>query len=97
MLGNVPLNNFEAIHKYIIENQGNLKQRDALNIFIYSCNICCKCSDEISSSYLLETILKEAFCLISNLNEKELTQYSQSIFHIVKYLTDKVSDFSLNL
>lgn len=92
MLAKLKPRSFEEVNTYIIENERKLNQEDAINIMIYSYNICIQCSEELGSIYL-ESALNKAYSLISNLNETQLLQYIQTIYHIAKCLTDKVSIF----
>lgn len=90
MLANLKPNRFEEINNYIIDNEEKLNQEHAIAILIWSCNICVQDSEETKSIYLKST-LKKAFSLISDLTEKQLQNYVQTVYHIAKCLADKVS------
>lgn len=84
------VNNFKELHSYILKS-GDLTQQSAISFLVKCCNICLDCKDEISSKYYLTNILKSISLSISNPNEKQLLQYVQALYHILKYLVSKVS------
>lgn len=81
---------FKELYDYILINEDEMDQVDGLNILV-KCSHICIGDYNGKTSHQLKYVLEKAFSFISNLNEKQLVQYVLSIFHIVKYLIEKVS------
>lgn len=91
-LANMKYKDFAGLNNYIVNNRNELNSGSAINILINCCNICLDSTDQAGSSkHHLKNILNSSYNLISTLNEKQILSYTQAIYHIVKYLTEKVS------
>lgn len=81
--------NFEELFESVLSIGKNMSQEDAVTSLIYCCHICIEKSNHTSVK-CLKGVMKIAYSLISSLNEKQLIQYVQAVYHIVKYLCDQV-------
>lgn len=89
-LENITTGTLKDVIDRIQQEQLKLTSNNALKLLVCCCTVCSKngCKIPVKDVCLLVTLCSSK---ITELNEVQLTNYLQSIYHILKYLIVKVS------